>query len=194
MRWLATLVAAFVLIGAAGCGGSSRGEAPKAYRRGDSGPNPVPEEGPWKEAEVALPPYPRDQDLIRFEATGQTTNRFYVGGPSLSVDPDKVIRFALAIRSAEGADTLSYSGVNCKTGEWKDYAYGRNGSWDLVKDPQWRPIQDQRINNYQYTLGVQFLCTNGIFYSTPAGSAKTIVRNLKTPPIKDNHSPARYDY
>lgn len=196
MRGLIALLAACVLVWTAGCSGSgSRGAAPKVTYRGDSGPNKVPDEGgPWKEAEVALPPYPRNQNLIRFEPTGQTTNRFYVDGSSLTVDPDKVIRFVLVIRSADDANNASYAGMNCKTGEWKEYAYGYDGKrWEAARDPQWRRIQNQRINNYQHTLAVEFFCTSGLFSGGPIGSAKAIVRNLKTPPPTDNRVPSRYN-
>ncbi len=160
MRRLVVLLAACAVAWTAGCSGS-KGTAPKVSYRGDSGPNKVPDEGPWKEAQIALPPYPRDQELIRFEPTGQTTNRFYVDGSSLTVDPDKVVRFALVIRSPGEASTATYAGVNCKTGEWKEYAYGRDGkAWEAVKEPEWRPIHDQRINNYQHTLASEFLCTD----------------------------------
>ncbi len=118
MRWLIVVAAAWVLVWTAGCSGvGGGGEAPKVKYRGDSGPNKVPDEGPWKEAEVALPPYPRDQDLIRFELTGQTTNRFYVDGSSLSVEPDKVIRFALVIRPSGETSTVSYAGVQLQ--DWR---------------------------------------------------------------------------
>ena len=193
MRWLVVLVAAVMLVDLAGCG-STRGEPPKVTYRGDSGPNRVPDEAPWKEAEVPLPPYPRDQDLIRFEPTGQTTNRFYVDGSSLTVGTDKVIRFALVIRSPEGAKTVTYSGVNCRPGEWKDYAFGRDGQrWEPDTDPQWHPIEDKRINNYQHTLAAQYFCTFGLFTGGPMGDAKMLVRNLKYPQPVDNRVPARYN-
>jgi hypothetical protein len=193
MRRLLFIITSCALAAAAGC--STRGEAPKVTYRGDSGPNPVKDEGPWKEAEVTLPAYPRDQDLIRFEPTGQTTNRFYVDGSTLTVDPDKVVRFAVVIRSPGEAGTASYAAVNCKTREWKEYAYGRaeDKRWDPARDPQWRPIHDQRINNYQHTLLTEFLCTTGGFSSGPAGSAKKIVRDLKYPPPKDDRAPSAYN-
>ncbi len=194
MRWLFVVLAACVLVWTAGCSGSgTRGNAPKVTYRGDSGPNKVPDEGPWKEGEATLPPYPREQDLIRFEPTGQTTNRFYVDGPSLTVDPDTIIRFALVIRSAEGASTVTYSGVNCRPGEWKDYAFGRDGQrWERDANPQWRAIEDKGINNYQHTLATQF-CTFGLFSGGPIGSAKMLVRNLKYPPPAPTRVPPRYN-
>ncbi len=193
MRWLAITLAASVLAAIGGCGGT-RGEPPKVIYRGDSGPNKVEDEGPWKEAAITLPPYPRDRDLIRFEPTGQTTNRFYVDGSSLTVDPDKVIRFSMVIRSPEGASTETYSGVNCRPGEWKDYAVGRDGErWELNRDPQWRKIEDKGINNYQYTLAAQNLCTFGLFTGGPVGDAKLLVRRLKYPPPVDNRVPSKYN-
>lgn len=174
-----------------GCSGS-RGEAPKAYRRGESGPNPVPEEGPWKEAEVALPPFPQDSDLIEFQPTGLTRFKFFIDGSSLSVGPDAVIRFSLVIRSPEGARTVSYSGVRCKSREWKDFAYGRGTRWEPNSDPAWRPIIELNSNNYQYTLASDYFCFGGVFSAGPKGSAKTIVRGLKYPTAPDTRSPRDY--
>jgi hypothetical protein len=190
VRTLAIVAAACALLGMAACG--STGEAPKAYRRGDSGPNPFPDQGPWKEANLSLPPYPRDRDLIEFEPTGQSINRFYVDGSALTVGPDRVIRFPLVIRSAEGAQTVSYSGVRCDLGQWKDYAFGREGRrWDLNPDSRWRQIKDRRINNYQYTLASEFFCFGGLFSAGPVGDAASIVHSLKYPGRPDPRNPGR---
>jgi hypothetical protein len=192
VRRLALVIAACVLAGAVGCGGQ-RGEAPKVSRRGDSGPIAMPEEAPWKEADITLPPYPRDQDLISFEPTGQTTNRFYVDGSSLSVDPDKVVRFSLVIRSPEGTRTVSYSGVNCRAGEWKDYAYGLDADrWERIAEPKWRPLRNLSFNNHQYTLATEFLCYGGVFSGGPRGDARSIVRRLRNPPAPEPRVPPRY--
>jgi hypothetical protein len=193
-RRLSAIVAAVSLAATAGCGTS--GEPPTSHMRGDSGPNRVKDdEGPWKEAASTLPAYPRDKDLIQFEPTGRTTNRFYVDGSSLTVGKDKVIRFALVIRSPEGANTVTYSGVKCKPWEWKDYAFGRDGEqrWESNPDSQWRGIEDKAINNYQYTLSREYFCTYGVFSSGPMGDAKMLVRNLKYPKPVDNRVPARYN-
>ena len=190
VRKLVGLAAACALLCAAAC--STSGEAPKAYRRGDSGPNPVPEKGPWKESDVSPPPYPRDADLIPFEPTGQTSNRFYIDGSSLAIGPDRVIRFSLVIQSPEGARTVSYSAVRCEAAEWKDYAYGREGRrWELNPDPRWRKITEQRINNYQHTLAAEFFCFGGLFGGGPVGDAETILHSLKYPSSPDPRVPGR---
>jgi len=185
------LAALLLTLVVAGCGGT-RGEAPKNQRRGETSPpvNPK-EEVPWQDAELTLPPYPRERDLIEFELNGQTSNRFYIDGSSLSVVNDKAVRFVLVIRSADAAVTTSYSGVRCDTREWKDYAFGNNGAWELNPSGQWRPIRARGINDYQDTLQSDFFCTEGVFTGGVTGSAKEIVRTLKHPSVPDPRVPQR---
>jgi hypothetical protein len=70
----------------------------------------VPEEKPFVEAEIAPPPYPSDSTLIEFTPTGQTSNRFYIDGSSLTVDPDKIVRFVLLIRTPGAVERESPAG------------------------------------------------------------------------------------
>ena len=80
-----------------------------------------------------------------------------------------------------------------KPGEWKDYAFGRDGqTWERDANPQWRAIQGKGINNYQHSLATQF-CTFGLFSGGPLGSAKALVRNLKYPPPAATRVPPRYN-
>ena len=107
---------------------------------------------------------------------------------------DERVLEKIADLAAEGARTVSYSGVNCKTAGWKDYAFGRDGDrWERVDDPQWREIRDQQMNNHQYTLASEFFCYGGIFSGGPMGDAKSIVRHLKHPATPDARVPARYN-
>ena len=190
-------VAATILVGAllataiGGCSGT-RGEAPTVQQRGETAdPGNFPEQTPWKELKVTPPAYPRERDLIEFELTGQTANRFYIDGTSLTVESDKVVRFVLVIRSAGGASTISFSGVHCDTGQWKDYAFGRSGSWEINSNAQWRRIRAQSVNNYQDTLRSEFFCFGGIFSGGVQGTAKDIVRTLKDPTPPDPRVPGR---
>jgi hypothetical protein len=168
----------------------------EAVRRRDlepqSGGVPEEEDEEFREAVVEPPAYPQDNKLIEFTVTGRTANRFFIDPATLSVGPDKVIRFALVVRAPSGAKSVSFSGVHCKTREWKDYAYGTTGTWRKVGDPQWRPIHEKGLNNYQETLFSEFFCYEGVVTGGPVGDAKTIVRYLKTPPVQDPRTQRKY--
>jgi hypothetical protein len=134
------------------------------------GPVPgVPEETPFVEQNIPPPPYPRDSNLTEFYLRGQTSNRFYIDTSSLSVGSDRIVRFVLVIRTPEGTETTTFSGLRCSVREWKDYAYGRSDhSWTVESTPTWRRIQDLAFNNYRGTLYNEFLCAGGVGSTRPA--------------------------
>ena len=172
-----------------GCG--SKGTAPEARNRGDTPITGAPEEETWKEQDLKLPPYPQDKNLLPFKLTGApTTNRFYVDGTSLSIGPDKVIRFVLVVRTLGNATTVSYSGMRCATGEWKDYASGRdNGTWAVNEGAQWERMVHRDHNNYQETLALDYFCYSGVMSGGIMGDAKALVNRLKYPPVRDSRIP-----
>ena len=166
-----------------------------AVRRRDQDPiHGAPEEAPFREADIAPPAYPADAGLIEFTTTGRTQNRFYVDGPSLSVGPDKVIRFVLVVRTPSKVNNVSFSAVRCDTREWKDYAYARTDkTWVRDERAKWRLIQARGYNNHQHTLFSEFFCYGGVASGGPLGSADTIVRNLKHPAQPDNNVPRKFN-
>lgn len=165
-----------------------------AQQRGQQPISPPPEQEEVAELTVPPPPYPVDATLIEFSLYGRTRNRFYVDGSTVSVGPDKVIRFVLVVRTPSKTSNVSFVGVRCKTREWKDYAYARaDRTWALYGQAQWRPIQELSINNYQYTLFDEFLCYGGVRSGGPIGTAELIVRNLKRPITPDSRVPRTYD-
>jgi hypothetical protein len=166
-----------------------------AVRRRDQEPlQGAPEDEPFREAEIAPPPYPTEADLIEFTITGRTRNRFYVDGPSLSVGPDKVVRFVLVVRTPSKANNVSFSAVRCETREWKDYAFARaDKTWTRDERAQWRAILSRGLNNHQHTLFDEFFCYGGAMSGGPLGSAETIVRNLKHPAPPDNTVPRKFN-
>ena len=166
-----------------------------AVRRRDQDPiHGAPEELPFREAQVAPPPYPADASLIEFTVTGRTRNRFYVDGPSLSVGPDEVIRFVLVVRSPSKVSNVSFSAVRCDTREWKDYAYGRaDKTWAVDEQAKWRPIKASGFNNYQHTLLSEYFCYGGVSSGGPLGNAEAIVRNLKYPSPPDHTVPRKFN-
>jgi len=154
--------------------------------------NPItnaPDELEFKELDVAPPAFPQDKDLIEFTINGRTQNRYFVDGSTLSVDPDKIIRFVLEVRTPTGVRNVTFSGVRCETLEWKDYAFASpERSWRTDAEADWRFVENKNLNNYKRSLVDEFLCLSGVRKSSIRGSAKTIVRLLKDPPEPDNRT------
>jgi len=114
---------------------------------------------PWTEIEAQLPAYPREENLLRFDAGPATSNRFYVDAPSLSVGQDGVVRYTILIRAAGGATNVSFEGIRCETREQKLYAVGRSdGRWTRARDPAWRYIEYKDINRHHGVLFADFFC------------------------------------
>ncbi|HTS55420.1 MAG TPA: CNP1-like family protein [Burkholderiales bacterium] len=166
----------------------TRGTPPRGKQEG---PLPgVPEEQPWVEANVPPPPYPKESDLVEFHLRGQTSNRFFIDTSSLTVGPDRVVRFALVIRVPEGTENATFSGLRCSDRDWKDYAYGRSDhTWSIEQAPEWRRIQDLKFNDYKGTLYHDYMCAGGVSSVAPVGDAAKLVRLLKNPPPKDDRNP-----
>jgi hypothetical protein len=175
---------------AAACATPTKGPEPQGTGAGGGTPSgPVKQhddEGLFQEAEVALPAFPKQKDLIEIKTRGVTTSRFFVDGSTLTVEPDRTVRFTLVIRSRAGVDNVRYSALKCRGREWKDYAYGRaDGTWTRNENAQWRRIQQLDFNDYQLSLSEDYVCTEGLFSGGPVGNAKFIVRTLKSPPALD---------
>jgi hypothetical protein len=185
---------AAVLLLLVGCSHAPTEPVRSAPRRGQQeGPlHGAPEVAPFVELNPALPPYPADSNLIEFRLRGLTTNRFFIDGSSLTVAKDRVVRFALVIRTSEGVRNVSFSGIRCSDREWKDYAYGRDdGTWAPDKEASWRRIQDLNFNNYQRTLYLDYFCVGGVLSTEPAGDSAKLVRLLKNPPQQDARVPRK---
>ena len=189
VRWW---VAAGMLVVLFGCSHTPTEPARNIPPRGkQEGPLPgAPEEKPFVEQNVPPPPYPKNSNLTEFHLRGQTSNRFYIDTSSLTVGPDGIVRFALVIRTPEGTETTTYSGLHCSEREWKDYAYGKaDGTWTLASEPNWRRIQGLGFNDYRGTLYEDYLCAGGVSSVEPAGDAKKLVRLLKYPLPRDDRNP-----
>ncbi len=118
----------------------------------------IPEEKPWVEREVTLPPVPRLQNMIRFDPGLRNSNRYYIDPQSISVADDGVVRYTMLIQGAGGAENVSYEGIRCRTLEHKFYAFGRkDGTWNSVAQSAWRQV-DNRTASVQLTLWSDYFC------------------------------------
>jgi len=177
-RLIVAVAVLTVVLGA--CGGSSAPKA-KAQQRGmtdDVGG--IPEEKEFREIEVTLPPYPGESGLVAFQLRQNSTNRFYIDGNSISIGPDRVVRFSAVIKSASGALNTSYEGMRCKTSEYRVYAYGaENGEWMKARDSQWRRIE-RSSGDFRFTLYKDYFCD---IEAIAGRNEKDLIANLKGNPL-----------
>jgi hypothetical protein len=117
-------------------------------------------EGPFREDRTALPPPPRDENLIRFDAgPARRGYSYFVDGASLTVGTDTVVRYTLVVRSDAGATNVSYEGIRCSTRERRVYAYGRSdGKWMEGRVSGWKKIGAPGVEGHIYVLYNDFFC------------------------------------
>ncbi len=133
----------------------------------------------WVEQETLLPVFPKPAGLVEFSASAAGSNRFFVDVDTLSIGADGVVRYALVVRSAGGAENVSFEGIRCYTREQKFYAFGqRNATWLPARDPQWRFIETKEINRQHGVLFADFFCPDG---RRPLRTVREIAQRLRYP-------------
>ncbi|VAW78326.1 hypothetical protein MNBD_GAMMA13-1851 [hydrothermal vent metagenome] len=113
----------------------------------------------WRELGVTLPAYPRSDDLVAVDvARFDYPFSVFVDPGSVSVGEDRVIRYAVVLRSRSGAETVSYEGVRCSQGQYKRFAYGNNGEFRPVPTSDWTFIRRTRQDFYRRVLAADYFC------------------------------------
>ena len=155
------------LLGAA-CGGPSvksdwerKNEA--LLEKEDGGPLPAP------------PTFPRQENLVEFSVGAARDFRFFIDRTSLSVGDDRVVRYVLVARTADGVDNVSFEAMRCATSEYRVYALGRpDGSW-AGRAREWRPIAARNVQHWHVALRREYFCPQNL----PIQSADEGVRALE---------------
>ena len=131
----------------------------------------------WVELELKLPPFPKTENLIPFEASGASRNRFYIDSQSITVGGDGVVRYTLVIKGSGGGENVSYEGIRCETREQKYYAFGRrDGTWSNARSREWRRIEYKDANRQHGVLYVDYLCLDR---KAPVKSPAEAIQRLK---------------
>ncbi len=134
---------------------------------------------PWRERGWELPPFPEDGDLFEVQPIDHDPFfRFWVDGASLSIGPDRVIRYVLVITADSGnARNLRYEGMLCEAQQYRTYAYGRqDGSWRQLRDSSWEPFAADPSDYIRVALKRYYFCKDGLGEPLPR---KRILANLR---------------
>lgn len=119
-----------------------------------SGPDPN-----WREGEHVLPPPPSESALRQFFVSAASPNRFFLDESSLVVGEDRVVRYVLVIRTAGGAQNVSFEGIRCESGERRIYALGRaDGEWVPARRSEWERISTDQFNRPRAALAFDYFC------------------------------------
>jgi len=175
------LLLAAACLALAGCKTTGKGMPEEEEKASDSGfINPF-EDRPFKEVQTALPALPQDADLIPFTVNDSSDFRFMVDPKSISVGPDRVVRYTVVITSAGGGRNVSYEGMRCDAFERRIYATLPKGAtaWvpNLGEDRDlWIRMQTRARNAYAATLATDYFCEG----RTVAGKPEQLIRDLKT--------------
>jgi hypothetical protein len=131
---------------------------------------------PWEEITASLPPYPKDENLVQFNVSSATANRYLIDIASLSVGKDGVVRYTVVIASPRGARTVNFEGIRCDPAEYKIYGFGQeNGTWNENKRAAWQPFKQRSLLSYHKALFEDHFCPDWIrIKDTEEG-----IRNLK---------------
>ena len=136
----------------------------------------------WTEIAVQLPPLPEPANLLSFDVSNLTTQKFAIDAKSLSVGRDGVVHYSLVATSASGAKNISHEGIRCAANERKIYALGHaDGSWSRARRDQWEPIINNAVNRQQAALAQDYFCMGPAI----AGSSADILRRLRRHELLD---------
>jgi hypothetical protein len=131
----------------------------------------------WKEAEVPLPRYPSDGDLIEFQVSSGATFRFFIDATSLNVSDDGVVRYTLVARSPSGVANVSFEGIRCITRSYKVFARGAGGRWSPAQG-DWRYIETKTIQRWHNVLYWEYLCPRHRPIETAAEGVNALRRGI----------------
>ena len=134
----------------------------------------------WSEMQSRLPPYPKPGNFVAISLGSRSSNQYFIDYASVSADQDGVVRYSVVVKSPSGAETVSYEGMRCGTGERKLYAFGHSdkkggGEWSKNRYARWEPIPGRGYNDFRRELFTHYFCTVEGAVSLP-----DIQRNLKS--------------
>lgn len=118
---------------------------------------------PWEEKAASLPAYPKTENLVRFDVSSATANKFMIDTASLSVGQDGVVRYTVVIESPSGARTVNFEGMRCDPAEYKIYGFGQeNGKWAENRYATWQPFKQRSLLSYHKALFEDHFCPDWI--------------------------------
>lgn len=136
-------------------------------------------------AELVLPAFPKQENLIEFYAGEMTSNHFFIDPLSLSVDKEGAVLYTLVIKTSGGATNINYESIRCDQRQVRLYATGRNdGTWSRAHVSEWRDIENKIVNRQHAALSRNFFCPGSRPLNTAAEGVDALRRGRHPDVIK----------
>ncbi len=133
----------------------------------------------WKEVEVPPPPAFKTDALVFVDMPRHVSVKLGVDPETLRITKDGIVRYVMVATSPGGNINATYEGIRCLTGEVKTYArFGTTGKWNVLADPQWKPLSDNQPSMHALALARQGACDGR---AATARSEAAIISRLKSP-------------
>ena len=130
----------------------------------------------WQETTAPAPPKFDARGLVSVDMPPYVSMKFGIDPATIFVTPDGIVRYVMVAISPGGSVNAFFEGIRCATGEVKSYARASaDGLWTLVKEPEWRGLNDKQPSKHALALARQGVCEG----NTAAGSPAEILRKLK---------------
>ena len=162
-----------LLLFVSGCGSSSQTKVPDHEEISK----------PPVEAKLELPALPQEADLVEFYPVAAVgSHRYFIDAKTLAVGQDRIVRYAMVMRTTGGAMNMTYEGIHCQTREQRLYAIGYRGKgWVEARNSQWEPIRRGRINDHQSFLYSEYFCHEGAVPVAKSSIVSAMRRGLSGP-------------
>jgi hypothetical protein len=130
---------------------------------------------PWREAQVALPAYPDDANLVRVPPQPTDTFKVFVDAKSVTVGPDGVMRMTFVVESPSGVRNVFYDGLRCAKVVYKTYAIGTaDKRMQALASARWQTVGPIGPNNFRRYVYQTLVCRR-----VPTPSREEFLRDLK---------------
>ncbi|MFN3986431.1 MAG: CNP1-like family protein [Rhodocyclaceae bacterium] len=131
----------------------------------------------WVEDRYEMPA-PPGEALRAYSPGGEAGHRYFIDEASLAIGGDGVVRYVLVIEASGGARNVTFEGLRCVTREHRIYATGRDdGSWQVVRESEWKPLFDNAYNRARVALAKDILCDGPV----PPRDRADALRRLRSP-------------
>lgn len=138
----------------------------------------VPVDPDWKEIDAPRPPALRTEGLVMLEVRGSAL-RFGVDPESISIGPDRIVRYVLVARGDSGVVNAFYEGIRCNSGDVKVYArHDADKGWIPAPGAEWVGLQEGRHARTSMQMARGGACVG----NAPNGSPRQIVKDLRSGP------------